>query len=86
MSPNNLSRIFLKHAAAAGACLTERGGAFSIAGIDMSGDAELEEMLAPTNIEKLESVLDHEIGKTNMLEKAISRAAARRAKLAPRTP
>lgn len=36
-------------------------------GIDVSNDARLSEMLAPTNVEKIEHVLDAEIGRGSML-------------------
>ena len=36
-------------------------------GIDLSGDAELAEMLSPTNVDKLERVLDAEIGRRPIL-------------------
>jgi len=36
-------------------------------GLDLSGDAELAEMLSPTNVDKLEHVLDAEIGKRPIL-------------------
>ena len=36
-------------------------------GIDLSADTELAEMLSPTNVEKLERVLDEQIGKGSIL-------------------
>ena len=38
-------------------------------GIDLSGDEKLTSMLAPTNVEKIARVLDHEIGRAPILSR-----------------